>query len=311
MEICGLNRVRDSIDTSFTDAVNLILASLSQKGKIVVTGIGKSLHIAEKISATLASTGSTSVLLNPVQALHGDLGILDKGDILLALSYSGESDELLAILPAVKRSGTKVIAITGSPKSTLANLSDVVIPVTVDAEACPFNMAPTTSTTATLAMGDAIAMVLLEASGFNREDYARLHPGGAIGRALLLKVSDIMRPIDRVAIINQNAKIKDALIAMTRVRAGSACAVDDNGCVTGIFTDGDLRRNISDNAGLLDIEVKNCMSHNPKTVSPDQLAADVLIIFEENKIDDLLVVDANNKPIGSVDIQDLPKLKIL
>lgn len=311
LETAGLNKVRNGLGESFNAAVELVLDCLKDKNKVVLTGIGKSLHIAEKVSATLASTGSTSVLLNPVQAAHGDLGILNKGDILLAISYSGESEELLAILPVIKRSGIKIISLTGEPKSTLAELSDIVIPITIEAEACPFNMAPTTSTTAALAVGDALAMVLLEARGFQKEDYAQLHPGGSIGRALLLKVSDIMRPVDQMAIVQTTAKVKDALVTMTRVRAGSACIVDNNNRIAGIFTDGDLRRHIAEDIRLLETDVKDAMTPDPITVSPDQLAADVLALFEQNKVDDLIVADDNNHPIGSIDIQDLPKLKIL
>jgi arabinose-5-phosphate isomerase len=250
-------------------------------------------------------------MLNPTQAMHGDLGIVSKGDILLALSYSGESDELLALIPMVRRFGVKVITMTGVLDSSLAKLSDVVIPVTVDREACPFNMAPTTSTTATLAMGDALALVLLEARGFKVEDYAKLHPGGAIGRALLLKVSDIMRKDDRVAAVNSGAKVKDAILAMTRARTGSAGIVDAQRRVLGIFTDGDLRRRLPDHPGLIDAIVDTVMTRNPITVSQDCLAMDVLRIFEDHNIDDLLVVDTNNHLVGAVDIQDLPKLKIM
>ncbi len=310
-EIDGLRKVRDGLGETFTLAVALILDCLAGRGKVVVTGIGKNLHIAEKISATLASTGATSVVLHPSQALHGDLGILSKGDVLLALSYSGASDELLAVIPAVKRLGVKIVALTGVPDSDLARYSDAVVAVTIEREACPFNMAPTASTTATLAVGDALAMVLLKARGFQIEDYARLHPGGAIGRALLLRVADIMRPLDRVARVPANASIKDALLAMTRARAGLAGIVDDTGHLLGIFTDGDLRRQIADGANAIDSPVAGVMTRRPITVRENQLAADVLHVFEEHSIDDVPVVDAEGRLIGSIDIQDLPKLKIL
>jgi arabinose-5-phosphate isomerase len=289
----------------------VLLKCLEQRGKIVVTGIGKNLHIAQKVSATLASTGSTSVTLNPAQAMHGDLGILTAGDVLLVLSYSGESEELIALLPIAKRFGVKIISITGDPNSSLAKHSDVAIMAAVDREACPFNMAPTSSTTVALAIGDALAMVLLEARGFDKEDYAKLHPGGAIGRALLLRVSDIMRTGDRLAIVKDNGKVKDALVAMTQARSGSAAIVDANHKLLGIFTDGDLRRNIAQHANILDIPIKQIMTPAPITVTADRLAVDVLRIFEERNIDDLLVVDGQNRLVGAVDIQDLPKLKIL
>jgi arabinose-5-phosphate isomerase len=311
LEAEGLARVRHSLDASLTRAVELLLAVLQAGGKIVVTGIGKNLHIAEKISATLASTGSTSVVLNPAQAMHGDLGILSGGDALLVLSYSGESEEVLNLLPVVRRFGVRVIALTGVPDSALGRCSDVVLSTAVDREACPFNMAPTASTTATLALGDALAMVLLEARGFRREDYAKLHPGGAIGRALLLRVADIMRKDDRVAAVRTGATVKDAILAMTRARTGSAAIVDPGGRLLGIFTDGDLRRHITANPNLLDAPVDDVMTPSPITVREDHLAVDVLHTFERHNIDDLLVVDGQGRLVGAVDIQDLPKLKIM
>ena len=249
--------------------------------------------------------------LNPVQALHGDMGILSKGDVLLALSYSGASDELLAILPAAKRVGMKIVSMTGDADSELAKHSDAVILVTVDREACPFNMAPTASTTATLAAGDALAMVLLEARGFRMEDYAKLHPGGAIGRSLLLRVSDIMRTGQRLAVVHEKASVKDAVVAMTQARAGSAGIVDDGNRVKGIFTDGDLRRHVGAHADILGLPIETLMTRSPVTVRADQLAAEALGVFEEHSIDDVLVVDSQDRLVGAVDIQDLPKLKIM
>jgi arabinose-5-phosphate isomerase len=311
LEIQGLKKVRSGLGGKFAQAVELILECLENKKKIVVTGIGKNLHIAQKISATLASTGSTSVVLNPVQAMHGDLGIVNSGDVLLAFSYSGESDELVMLVPSVKRMNVKIITITGNRDSSLGKCSDVVIPVTIEREACPFNMAPTVSTTATLAVGDALAMVLLEARGFRKEDYAKLHPGGAIGRALLLRVSDIMRTGKRIAVIRKGAKVKDALLAMTKSRAGSACVLDNKNRLLGIFTDGDLRRKIPQQVNLMNLPIEKVMTPNPVTVKGKELAIDVLKVFEEHDIDDLPVVDNKKRLIGSVDIQDLPKLKIL
>ncbi|MDI6773809.1 MAG: KpsF/GutQ family sugar-phosphate isomerase [Verrucomicrobiota bacterium] len=311
MEIEGLRKVRDNIGPAFDRAVDILLECLRAGKKIVVTGIGKNLHVAQKISATLASTGSTSVFLSPAQAIHGDLGILCAGDALLALSYSGESEELVALLPVVKRIGVRIIALTGDLGSTLAKSGDIALTVAVDREACPFNLAPTASTTATLAMGDALAMVLLEAQGFRREDYAKLHPGGVIGRALLLRVSDIMRTADRLASLSETATVKDALLAMTRARSGSAGIVDGENRLLGIFTDGDLRRRLPTRERLLDMPLGKVMTRSPVTVASDQLAIDVLKTFEEHKIDDLLVVDGQNRLVGAVDIQDLPKFKIL
>jgi arabinose-5-phosphate isomerase len=277
----------------------------------VVTGVGKNLHIGEKISATLASTGTTSVFLNPIQAMHGDLGILAPTDILLALSYSGESEEILNLLPLVRRFGIKVISMTGKLNSSMAKLSDEVISVAITREACPFNMAPTTSTTATLAMGDALAMVLLDARGFKIEDYAKRHPAGAIGRTLLLRVSDIMRKGTRVASVPATAKIKDVILAMTKGRSGSAGVLDKSGRVLGIFTDGDLRRHLPSHPDIVNMPVATLMTKNPIMVKANGLAVDVLQLFETHNIDDLLVVDEHNRLVGAVDIQDLPKLKIM
>lgn len=311
IEIAALQKVRDALDGGFSEAVRLILERLAAGGKVVVTGVGKSLHIAEKIAATLASTGTTSVALNPMQAMHGDLGILGTHDVLLALSYSGESEELLKLIPAARRLQARIIAITGNPASSLATNSDVVIAVRVDREACPFNMAPTASTTATLAVGDALAMVLLEARGFKQEDYASLHPAGAIGRALLVHVADIMRTGTRLATVPDTATVRDAILAMTQARSGSTGIVDAAGKLLGIFTDGDLRRHITDDPHILAKRVAAVMTKSPQTVRADQLAVDVLHIFETRNIDDILVVDPTGKLIGAVDIQDLPKMKIL
>lgn len=311
IEQAEIVRVRDGLGQPFVLAIELLMSCLSTGGKIVVTGMGKSLHIAEKMSATFASTGSTSVVLHPGQAMHGDLGILRPEDVLLAVSYSGESDELTTLIPAARRLKVRVISLCGKTDSTLAKLSDIVVPVTISREACPFNMAPTSSTTATLAMGDALAMVLLEARGFQKEDYAKLHPGGAIGRALLLKVSDIMRKLERTATVPTTAKVKDAIVDMTRVRSGSAAILEADGRLAGIFTDGDLRRFITKYDNLPEVPIAEVMTRKPITVNPDQLAVDVLRIFEDHNIDDLLVVDAQGRLLGGVDIQDLPKLKIM
>ena len=310
VEIEGLQNIRAAIGAAFSRAVTLILDCLDRKGKIVVSGVGKNLHIAEKLSATLASTGATSVVLHPTQAMHGDLGILSRGDVLLALSYSGASEELLNILPVVQRLGIPIVGMTAEPESELARCSTEVLSVAVEREACPFNMAPTTSTTATLALGDALAMVLLDARGFRREDYALLHPAGAIGRTLLLHVSDIMRTGERLASVVETANVESALFAMTQARAGSVAVVDAGNKVLGIFTDGDLRRHVA-RPDLLTLPIRDLMTVNPISVNPDQLAVNVLKIYEDHAIDDLLVVDDDACLVGAIDIQDLPKLKIL
>lgn len=310
IEAEGLHKVSSSLGPEFNEAVKLLLACVEKGHKIVVTGVGKNVPIGQKIAATLTSTGSPAVLMHATDALHGELGILNEGDVVLALSYSGESEELRSLIPSIKRNQTSIIALTGSRDSFLASVADVVIPVTVDREACPFNMAPTASTTATLAVGDALAMVLIEARGFNVGDYAKLHPGGAIGRTLLLKVSDIMRKDSRIAVVKANQTVNDAVLAMTEARSGSVVIVDDQKHVLGIFTDGDLRRHLN-KPDLSKQKMESVMSPRPITLSQDQLAVEVLSVFEKHNVDDLIVVDKDKRLAGMIDIQDLPKFKIL
>ena len=312
IEIKELQRVRTQLGQDFSRAVQIILDGLNRDGKIVVAGVGKSFHIGQKIAATLSSTGSPSVTLHPSQAMHGDIGILGGRDVLLALSHSGETAEILEILPVVKRLGVTIVAMTGVAQSALALASDEVILIPVRREACPFNMAPTASTTAMLAVGDALAIVLLEARGFRKEDFAKLHPGGTIGRTLLLRVADIMRKDKRLARIGTQAKVKDAILAMTSARAGAVGIVDRTGKLTGIFTDGDLRRLITQQHGAIaNLPIRTVMTRAPITVRTEDLAVEVLKIFEEHTIDDLLVVDGKRRLVGMVDIQDLPKFKIM
>ncbi|MFH1969124.1 MAG: KpsF/GutQ family sugar-phosphate isomerase [Verrucomicrobiota bacterium] len=312
IEIKELQRVRAQLGKDFSRAAQIILDGLNRDGKIVVAGVGKSFHIGQKIAATLSSTGSPSVTLHPSQAMHGDIGILGGHDVLLALSHSGESAELLEILPVVKRLGATIVAMTGVAQSALARASDEVILIPVRREACPFNIVPTASTTAMLAVGDALAIVLLEARGFRKEDFAKLHPGGAIGRTLLLRVADIMRKDKRLARIGMHAKVKDAILAMTSARAGAVGIVDRTGKLAGIFTDGDLRRLITQRRGAIaNLPIRTVMTRAPITVRTEDLAVEVLKIFEEHTIDDLLVVDGKRRLVGMVDIQDLPKFKIM
>ncbi len=310
LEAEGLGKVSADLDAHFSRAIEHMLACVGRGRKIVVTGVGKNLPIGMKIAATLTSTGSPAVLMHPTDALHGELGIISEGDVVLALSYSGESDELRDLIPAIKRKEVPVIALTCSRDNFLARCADCVILVGVDREACPFNMAPTVSTTATLAMGDALAMVLLEARGFKKEDYAKLHPGGAIGRTLLLKVSDIMRTGVRVATAKPDHSVKEAVLAMTEARSGSVVIIDDNRRVLGIFTDGDLRRHLGD-AELPNLPVNQLMSSKPVTLHEDELAVSALAVFEKHSVDDLVVVDQHERLAGMIDIQDLPKFKIL
>jgi len=311
IELAALKAVRALLDKSFDAAVETIVEALKQRGKIVIVGIGKSGNVGAKIAATLTSTGSTAVILNSVDALHGDVGIINDGDVILALSYSGESDELLNLLPALKRFSVKIISLTSNLKSSLARHSDLSLSVKIPKEACPFNLAPTSSTTATLVMGDALAMAVLQARGFKQKDFAKYHPSGAIGRAMLLKVGEIMRRGERNAIANENLTVKEALLVMTHAKSGSLAVVNARGKLAGIFTDGDFRRHMATDEKLLSQPLKNVMTRNPICVRDDALAAEALKIFNERNIDDLIVVNAKNEPVGLVDSQDLPKLKIV
>ncbi len=319
VEIAGMEKTRDSLGASFVATVELLQKTLDQGGLVVVTGVGKCLHVAEKTSAIFASTGTRSIVLNPVQAMHGDLGMVAARDVLLALSFSGESEEILKLVPAVRRHGLKIVALTGQAQSTLASLADVVLEVPCGAEACPFGMAPTTSATAMMAMGDALAMALVESRQFDRESYALNHPAGAIGRALILKVSDIMRTGERFARVASETTVLDALMAMTKAQGGAAVVVEADGRLAGIFTDGDFRRALSASNGngageasqILARSVSDYMTRKPLFIRADAYAADVLKVFEKRRIDDLPAVDAEGKVVGLVDIQDLPKMKVI
>jgi arabinose-5-phosphate isomerase len=311
IELAALKAVRAQLDGSFDEAVELIVAALRQRGKLVVVGIGKSGIIGHKIAATLTSTGSTSLALNSVDALHGDLGLVNDGDVILALSYSGESEELLDLMPPLKRFRVKIIAITGAPKSSLARFSDLVLNARVPQEACPFNLAPTASTTAMLALGDALAMAVLQARGFRRQDFAKFHPSGAIGRALLSRVRDIMRRGPRNAVAGQHLPVREALLVMTQARSGSLSVVDRRGKLAGVFTDGDFRRQMAADGDLLSRPLKSVMTRHPVCIHEDALAVEALKIFDRRNIDDLIVVNARHEPVGLIDSQDLPKLKLL
>ena len=309
VELAAVQAVRGRLNATFDKAVALITYALANRNKLVVVGVGKSGNIGRKIAATFTSTGAPAVLLDSVDALHGDLGILNDGDIVLALSYSGETDELIDLLPSMKRFSVRVIAITSAPKSTLGKHADVVLNVKVPKEACPFNMAPTASTTASLVMGDALSMALLDARGFKKSDFAQRHPSGAIGRALLLRVGDIMRSGSRNPIALQTMPVRDALLIMGEAKSGSVSVVNKNGKLAGVFTDGDLRRHLAKDDDVLDLLLAKVMTRRPTTIREDALAADAIRIFNERKIDDLIVVNAKREPIGLVDSQDLPKLK--
>ena len=313
-EIEGLATVRDALGDAFLRAFGRLRDCLRAGGKIVVTGVGKNVYIGEKLAATLSSTGAPSVFLNAVQALHGDLGVLAPADVLVVLSYSGESDEVKNLLPAVRRLGNAVIGLTAVPDSTLASLSDEVLSIAVPREACSFGMVPTTSTTATLALCDALAVALLEERGFTRDDFARFHPAGAIGKALLTRVADIMRSGEGVAAVAPEASVRDAILAMTRAKAGCCVAVDAGGILRGIFTDGDFRRHLAhagDGAAPLATPLAEVMTREPVHVLDTQLAVDALRVFEAHHIDDLPVLGADGRFRGVIDIQDLPRFKVM
>jgi arabinose-5-phosphate isomerase len=311
IEIAALRAVRQQLTPTFAAAIELAVECLNQRGKLVIVGIGKSGNVGQKIAATFNSTGSTSVVLSSVDALHGDLGIIRDGDVILALSYSGESEELLNLLPALKRFSVRFIALTGSAQSTLARHSDVVLNLRVPREACPFNLAPTASTTALLAMGDALAMAILEARGFRKQDFAKHHPSGAIGRSLLLRVGDMMRKNERNAVATRTVTVKQALLTMTRCKSGSVSVTDQRGKLVGVFTDGDLRRLMAADEHVLDQSLSKVMTRNPIVIREDALAVEALRIFDERNIDDLIVVNAKREPVGLIDSQDLPKLKLM
>ena len=311
IELAALKAVRALLDQSFDLATATVVEALKLRRKIVIVGIGKSGNVGQKIAATLTSTGSTAVILNSVDALHGDVGIVNDGDVILALSYSGESEELLNLLPALKRFSVKIISLTGNLKSSLARHSDVSLNVKVPKEACPFNLAPTSSTTAMLVMGDALAMAVLQARGFKQKDFAKYHPSGAIGRAMLLRVGDIMRTGNRNAVAGENITVKEALLVMTHAKSGSLAVVNARGKLAGVFTDGDFRRHMASSENLLSQPLKRVMTPRPVCISENALAVEALKIFNERNIDDLIVVNAKHEPVGLVDSQDLPKLKIV
>ncbi|MBN9691227.1 MAG: KpsF/GutQ family sugar-phosphate isomerase [Verrucomicrobia bacterium] len=311
IEMAALRAVAASLDERFDQGVERLVEALARRNKVVVVGVGKSGNIGRKIAATLSSTGSPAVVLNSVDALHGDLGIIHEGDVVLALSYSGESEELTHLLPALKRFGVTLVALTGFPKSTLGRHADVVLCCRVPKEACPFNLAPTSSTTATLVLGDALALAVADARGLKLEDFAQRHPAGAIGRALLVKVGDIMRREGRNAVAPLTLTVKEALLVMTRAKSGSVAVVDGRGRLVGVFTDGDLRRRMADDDDVLARTLREVMTPDPICIREELLAAEALRIFNERAIDDLIVVNAKHQPVGLVDSQDLPKLKLM
>lgn len=294
----------ERLGDGFVRAVQLIADC---NGRLVIAGMGKSGAVGRKLAGTFSSTGTPSLFLHPAEGVHGDLGVLTGDDVLLALSYSGESDELTSILPAVARIGARIIAFVGNPESTLARYSQAVLDVAVQREACPFNLAPTASTTAMLALGDALALAVMEARRFTREDFARIHPSGALGRRLLLRVSDVMRVGDAVAIVSEDATLHDVLFAITEAGAGAACIVDQSGKLIGFITDGDIRRSLLKDEKALADKAHGLMNRTPLTISPDRLAAEGLKMMDSpaKQIGEIPVLDEAGRPIGMLMLKDL------
>ena len=308
-EAAAIRALESRIDGEFVRACRLILEC---EARVVVTGMGKSGHIARKIAATLASTGTPAFFVHPGEASHGDLGMITREDVVLALSYSGETDELLTILPLIKRQGIPLIAMTGRPESSLARSCDVHLDVSVSAEACPLGLAPTASTTAALVMGDALAIALLEAHGFTAEDFALSHPAGALGRRLLLRIEDLMHTGDKIPKVDSNATLTEALMEMSRKGLGMTGIVDKDQKLLGVFTDGDLRRALDDDGvDMRGAPVSQLMTRTPKSIGPDKLAAEAAQLMDTYKIHALLVVDDDNRVVGALNIHDLMRARVV
>ena len=309
IEARALDTLAERLDGAFSDACRLILDG---RGRVVTLGMGKSGHVAHKIAATLASTGTPAFFVHPAEAGHGDLGMIIDADVVLALSYSGESDEILTLLPVLKRQGNRVIAMTGRPNSTLARESDLHLDVSVEVEACPLALAPTSSTTASLAMGDALAVALLEARGFTADDFARSHPAGSLGRRLLLHIADVMHTGADVPRVPLEASLGDALMEMSRKRLGMTAVVDADDRLQGLFTDGDLRRTL-DNAtvDMRTARIGDVMTRQPRTITADRLAVEAARLMETHKIGGLIVVDDEQRVVGALNIHDLLRARVV
>ncbi|MEJ2174525.1 MAG: KpsF/GutQ family sugar-phosphate isomerase [bacterium] len=308
IEADAIRSMVERLDGRFLDAVSLVLA---RSGRVVVSGIGKSGHVARKLASTLASTGTPAYFVHPAEASHGDLGMVMSGDVFIGISYSGESDELLAIVPLLKRQGAKMIAFTGNANSTLAREADVHLDVAVAQEACPLNLAPTASTTASLALGDALAVALLDARGFSADDFARSHPGGSLGRKLLTHVSDVMRTGDAVPAVALGATLLEGVIEISRKGMGMTAVVDEAQHLAGIFTDGDLRRSLERDVSLRDTRIDEVMTRSPRSVHPGALAAEAVEIMERTKSTQIPVVDADGRLVGALNIHDLFRSKVV
>lgn len=308
IEADALGKISDRLDGAFVHAVNLILAC---RGRVIVSGIGKSGHIGRKIAATMASTGTPAYFVHAAEAIHGDLGMITRDDVLIAISNSGENDELLTIVPLVRRQGGKLIAITGNAGSSLAHEVDIHLDARVDEEACPLNLAPTASTTAALALGDALAVALLDARSFGAEDFARSHPGGSLGRKLLTHVRDVMQPADQIAVVKADTPVPEALVAMSRGTMGMTVVLDAQGKLAGIFTDGDLRRALEKLGDLRPVPVSDVMSRTPRSIAPERLAVEAVEMMERHKVNQLLVIDAAGQLAGALNMHDLFRAKVV
>ncbi|HET7833543.1 MAG TPA: KpsF/GutQ family sugar-phosphate isomerase [Gallionella sp.] len=308
IEASAVQALANRLNGDFLEALNIILRC---EGRVIVSGMGKSGHIARKIAATMSSTGTPAYFVHPAEASHGDLGMITSEDVIIALSYSGESQELMTIVPVIKRQGAKLVSMTGNPASSLARAADVHLDARVEKEACPMELAPTASTTAALALGDALAMALLDAKGFSAEDFARSHPGGSLGRRLLTQVRDIMRIGERLPMVPVDAMLSDAILEISKKGVGMTAIVDDSRHVLGIYTDGDLRRTLAKKLDFNATPVREVMSVHPRCIGPDRLAAEAVQMMEQYNINQMLVVDEQNMLVGALNMHDLLHAKVI
>ncbi len=308
IEAAAVQALAQRVDDNFLRALNIIL---SCEGRVIVSGMGKSGHIARKIAATMSSTGTPAYFVHPGEASHGDLGMITAQDVFIGLSYSGESEELMTIVPVIKRQGARLISLTGNPKSSLALVADAHLDGSVAKEACPMGLAPTTSTTAALVLGDALAMALLDAKGFGKEDFARSHPGGSLGRRLLTHVRDIMHTGKKIPSVPQDAMLSDAVLEISRKGLGMTAIVDAKHHVLGIYTDGDLRRTLEKRLDFSTTPVSSVMTHKPRSITPEALAVEAVRLMEDKNISQMLVVDEHNKLVGALNMHDLLRAKVI
>jgi len=311
LEIDALRATSENLNGSFAATIAAIAETVTEGRKLVFSGIGKNIPICQKIAATFNSTGVPSIFLDPVQAMHGDLGLCMEGDLAFLFSNQGETEDVLRLIAPLRRMGLKLVAITGNPQSTLAKEADIVLTYKADKEACPLGLAPTASTTAALALGDALAMVYLDVRGLTKNDFAKYHPAGSLGKALLLRVSEVLRADERFACLPYTVNVRDALLAITNARCGTIALTDADGKLSGVFSDGDFRRASIKDDYILQRPVRDYMTPKPRTIRADALAVEALRVFEKSKVNALIAVDKDGRPVGLLDGQDLPKLRIL